>query len=402
MEINIKRNDYDLDLKDLIYIGKRVNNPKRNFLFISKLLGKHIAVRPNICKATGRLLLSKVYSGINKKMLCDYITDTDNVADEDISIEISKELDPKKKIFVIGFAETATGLGMSVAAPLRGAYYQTTTREPLVGVNKLFSFEEEHSHAANHDFYSINDIDINDYDEIYLVDDEITTGKSMLNIIVQLSKISSIKKFSIFSILDWRSEENLKCYKKIEREYGITINVYSLISGDVICDDETVYTDEINIIEVESDKKAVIAPSFFEKVLLDTKYGKKNYIKNSGRFGVAQEEISLLEDKCKKIAESFNISKKSRVLVLGHGEEIYIPSRIASYIDADVYFKTTTRSPIYCDGRIICDKIAFEYNGVTYFLYNKFEMEQDYDQVIFISETDVLRNLTNNMLCVAL
>lgn len=402
MEINIKRNDYDLNLKDLIYVGKRVNNSKRNFLFISKLLGKHIAVRPNICKAAGRLLLSKVYSGIDIKMLCDYVSDTDNVSDENISIEISKELDPQKKIFVVGFAETATGLGMSVAAPLKNSYYQTTTREPLVGVNKLFSFKEEHSHATNHDFYSINDIDINDYDEIYLVDDEITTGKSMLNIIVQLSKVSSIKKFSIFSILDWRSEENIKCYNKIEEEYGVTINVYSLISGDVTYDDNTVYTDKIEVTSIDSAKDFVVAPNVFEKVSLDTKYGKKSYIKNSGRFGVSQEKISLLEEKCREIAKSLNISKNSRVLVLGHGEEIYIPSRIASYIDADVYFRTTTRSPIYCDGRIICDKTAFEYNGVTYFLYNKFEMEQDYDKVIFVSESDVLRQFTSNTLCVAL
>ena len=56
MKINIRENIYGLDIEDLISVGYRVNNDKRNFLFISKLLGKHIEVKPDICKATGFLL----------------------------------------------------------------------------------------------------------------------------------------------------------------------------------------------------------------------------------------------------------------------------------------------------------------------------------------------------------
>ena len=51
--------------------------------------------------------------------------------------------------------------------------------------------------------------------------------------------------------------------------------------------------------------------------------------------------------------DSFDDSSAGRsnekILVLGHGENIYIPCRIASYIKGDVNFKSTTRSPIYCD-----------------------------------------------------
>ncbi|MDO4283390.1 MAG: phosphoribosyltransferase domain-containing protein [Clostridia bacterium] len=399
MEINVKENQYDLDLRDLIYIGKRVNNSKRNFLFISKLLGKHVEVKPNICKATGRLLLSRVYDEVDYKLLCDYISRKEEACEEKVSVEISKEIDPGKRIFVIGFAETATGLGMSVAAPLKNAYYQTTTREPLIGVKKLFSFKEEHSHATNHDFYSVDETNINEYDEIYLVDDEITTGKSMLNIIAQLSKISSIKKFSIFSILDWRSEENLECYKRVEKECNVTIHVHSLISGTVLNDDQTIYTDDLDITYLDDAEIIGDASDAFEQVLLNTKFGERDYIRYSGRFGVCHQEILGLEEKCRQVAERIKVSKESRVLVLGHGEEIYIPSRIASYIDADVYFKTTTRSPIYCDGRVICDKTAFVNEGVTYFLYNKNEMEHDYDLVIIISESDIFKQFTENTVC---
>ncbi|MFQ9925357.1 MAG: phosphoribosyltransferase domain-containing protein [Anaerobutyricum soehngenii] len=35
---------------------------RENFLFISKVLGKHLEVKPDIVKATGKLLLSTKYN----------------------------------------------------------------------------------------------------------------------------------------------------------------------------------------------------------------------------------------------------------------------------------------------------------------------------------------------------
>lgn len=53
VDINIRENKYNLNLNDLIVMGKRINNKKRNFLFISKVLGKHIEAKPNVCKEIG-------------------------------------------------------------------------------------------------------------------------------------------------------------------------------------------------------------------------------------------------------------------------------------------------------------------------------------------------------------
>jgi len=113
---------------------------------------------------------------------------------------------------------------------------------------------------------------------------------------------------------------------------------------------------------------------------------------------VEQKNIALIEHKFKRVGDiiSTYVSKDNKVLILGHGEEIYIPSRIASYVNADVYFKTTTRSPIYCDGKIIHDKSYFVYDDVKYFIYNKEELEKNYDKVIFISESDAIRKITSN------
>ena len=55
MRINIKENIYGFNIEDLIVMGNRANNPKRNFLFISKVLGKHLEVKPNILRSIGYL-----------------------------------------------------------------------------------------------------------------------------------------------------------------------------------------------------------------------------------------------------------------------------------------------------------------------------------------------------------
>ena len=51
---------------------------------------------------------------------------------------------------VLGYAETATGLGHSVADGLGLAPYLHSTRRPVAGVARAGGFEESHSHATSH------------------------------------------------------------------------------------------------------------------------------------------------------------------------------------------------------------------------------------------------------------
>ena len=55
----------------------------------------------------------------------------------------------------------------------------------------------------------------------------------------------------------------------------------------------------------------------------------------------------------------------------------------------DVRFRSTTRSPIYCDGTVIRDKYKY-YNSEEepFYLYNREDLEK-YDRVIFLPEKDV-------------
>lgn len=383
VEISIRENKYNLNLDDLIIMGKRINNTKRNFLFISKVLGKHIEARPNVCKEIGYKLAGLIF---NKE-------------------EREETYKNSEKVCVLGFAETATGLGMAVASYIENSYYLTTTREDIKEIKSILKFEEEHSHATTHKCFPLDKDKLINSEKIILVDDEITTGKSMINIIKELKKVTNAKKFIILSILDWRNEEYRKAYDYLVNKENINVEVLSLISGDIKVKDTTTYIDTND--EVINDTADVLNYNVLDRIDLKTSYEKEgeSYLLHTGRFGIEFNEIQALESKCKDIANRLQslIESNKKILVLGHGENIYIPCRIASYINGDVYFKSTTRSPIYCedvDGYPIKEKHVFYHKGVKYYFYNKSEIEEKYDKVILITEDDLNIKLTNNMIIV--
>lgn len=381
VDINIRENKYNLNLNDLIIMGKRINNNKRNFLFISKVLGKHIEAKPKVCKEIGLKLARLIFD------------------------KEEKSYKNNEKVCVIGFAETATGLGMAVASYIKNCYYITTTRECITELKSIFKFEEEHSHATTHKCFPLDKDNLVNSEKIILVDDEITTGKSMINIIKELKKVTNAKNLIILSILDWRNEEYRKAYDELVNEENINLEVLSLISGDIKVKDTTTYIDTND--EVINDTADVLNYNVLDRINLKTSYEKEveSYLLYTGRFGVEFNEIEELEIKCKDIANRLQslIESNEKILVLGHGENIYIPCRIASYIKGDVYFKSTTRSPIYCedvDGYPIKEKHVFYHKGVKYYFYNKSEIEKKYDKVILITEDDLNIKLTNNIIIV--
>lgn len=394
MKINIRENVYDLNLDDLVSIGYRDNNSKRNFLFISKVLGKHIEVKPDICKVTGFLLASTIL-GVTKEtsMLINYIKDKNKGINVNEAMNLAYRTN--EKLVILGFAETATGLGMAVASAIENSYYITTTREDIKGIKSFLSFEEEHSHATTHKCFPEDIYKLREADRIILVDDEITTGKSMLNIIKELKKTTGVKKYEILTILDWRNIEYRNLYKDFMRKNKVEIEVRALISGDIEIEDNNVYCNENE--SLLSQKMNVNSLNILSR--------KGQYLKFTGRFGVYFDDIKKSEQECIRAANKIQeiIGDNKKILVLGHGENIYIPSRIASYLKGDVYFKSTTRSPIYCSnekGYLINEKNVFYHNGVKYYFYNKSRIEEVYDKVILITEDDLDIKLTNNLIIV--
>lgn len=386
----ITKNDYNFKQENIFLIGKRANNPKRSFLFVSKLLGKHIEVNPEVVKATGFLLASLKYN-FNNETFIDCLKkgtspDYSNTAEDNP--------------LVIGFCETATGLGMAVSSAIKGSFYQTTTREPILGVKKLLSFEEEHSHATTHNMFSYL-TNLSMFKKIVLVDDEITTGNSLLNLMKSIKNNSSVEEFNIMTILDWRNESQKEAFNLFEKEYNVKVNTYSLIEGNINEEDKTLYPEnKSNTISLNLDE---ICLNIFKRKNINTENGNQSYFVDSGRFGIKYDSFDNIEKYAKETAKEIlkNISNETKnILVLGHGENIYIPSRIAAHIQKKnkyVKYRTTSLSPIYCDGTIIKDDNIFYDRTKKYHFYNKCDAEK-YDIVILLTETPVNKHLCDNLI----
>ena len=373
MEYSIENNIYGLNVNDVFAIGKRHNNYKRDFLFISKLIGKHLTIDPDTLKDTG-------------EKLANLVPNLNNVSG--------------KETLVIGLCETATGIGMAVAACIDDCTYQTSTREPIVGTREILSFEETHSHASNHRIIS-DTTDLTQFKRVILVDDEITTGNSILHLMEQIESISHMIDYIVVTILDWRQQDHYYHFSQFASDHSCTVNVEAMFTGKFSDDNKKLYIND-NLPFVTQVVPATQLDSFPRQLFCCSPDNSTSYVTLTGRFGVKQSEISEIEryasGAAKMIASSLGVGLKS-VLVLGHGENIYIPSRIASHLKSyyeTVRFKSTSRTPIYCDGTVIKDAEMFMDRGVEYFFYNRKEAES-FDKTVLLTETPLNLELCNNI-----
>ena len=171
--------------KDLVAVGKRENNKKRNYLVINPLQGKHIPVRPGQAFELFDTLADMIRAAYGEE-----------------------------KLLMVGFAETATAIGAETAVRL-GAKYIQTTREDIPGVTYLF-FSESHSHATEQKLVK-EDIDrvIGEIDRVIFIEDEVTTGNTILGIINVLEELCGEGlKFAVASLLNGMEREHLEVYEK--------------------------------------------------------------------------------------------------------------------------------------------------------------------------------------------
>lgn len=144
--------------QDILRVAKRIRNAKRSYLLVNPLQGKHVPVSPS-------------------KSLAMMHTLGDSLAAEY----------PGTKL-VIGFAETATAIGAAVASRFSAdCVYLHTTREVVPEVREWALFSEEHSHAVEQKLCVDGLLDrIQGTQSVIFVDDEISTGKTLINMIGQL------------------------------------------------------------------------------------------------------------------------------------------------------------------------------------------------------------------------
>lgn len=145
---------------DLLRLAKRHHNTKRTYLLVDPLQGKHMPVSPSAALQMLETLGEAV-----------------------------REAEPRADV-VVGFAETATAVGAAVARSIGAdCYYIHTTREDFALTDTAVPFREEHSHAADQ-WLNMQQLiqPLLQARAVVFVDDEISTGKTLLNIISALRK----------------------------------------------------------------------------------------------------------------------------------------------------------------------------------------------------------------------
>lgn len=408
VEVQFTKNPYGFLATDLFEVGARVN-PKRSFLFVSKLIGKHLDVHPDIPKATGILLadlliqdLEKINHNVfNTTSLVNFVKTGKKDKPVEEALHDKFLLRKEDKTLFIGFAETATGLGHAVYSAFQNASFIHTTREDLK-LKSVFDFEEEHSHAVDHRCYLMNENIIKDAQHVVLIDDEMTTGRTSLNLIRSLHQIYPKKYYTILVLLDWRNKEEKKAYQELEKELNTKISVVSLTEGEMHLTKDSTFTYKEEKPVNSIGEYRTIHNSMVPKVQVQ-KSNKTDYVHYplyTGRFGLTSDMHDEIEDSAKQLGESLSeLRKGAKTLVLGMGELMYLPSRIASYMGEGVAHKTTSRSPIYPykqNGYPIQDRLSFQDDdGVMYYAYNL--EDSKHDEIMVISEKTMSSRLRDDI-----
>ena len=313
-------------------------NPKRAFLFVSRVLGRHIPARPSLMADSFNALAAQIPADLPGPVL------------------------------VIGMAETAVGLGGGVHRALSqtrdDSVYLVSTRHPT-GSELFARFEEEHSHASSHLLHLPQDPKTRELmltaRSLVLVDDEASTGNTFINLSNALAEagLSNIERLVTVTLTDWSQDA-------VRKELGQHVTSVSLLDGRYTFDEDPT-ADLPEMPEVGS-----VAQGDWP---LDAN-------RDWGRMGVREHLDTLATD--------LEVTPGERILVVGTSEFVWRPFLLAERLEkagADVHFSSTSRSPIAL-GHAIDHALSFSDNyglGIPNFLYNV--APGQFDRVLICSET---------------
>ncbi|MCY0957457.1 phosphoribosyltransferase [Streptomyces sp. H27-H5] len=340
-------------MEELLGLALR-RNPKRAHLLVSRVLGKHVPQSPAVVHGAGFGLGQRV-----RELLGD-----DAAADA----------------VVLGYAETATGLGHSVADGLGLAPYLHSTRRPVAGVAQAGGFEEAHSHASSHLLLPEDPRLLAGSGPLVLVDDEFSTGNTVLNTIRDLHARHPRGHYVVVALVDMRSAADRGRLDAFAAELGARVDLVALASGTVRLPDGVLAKGQALVEEHETTEDAAASgvdgsAAPVRRVALDWPAG----VPDGGRHGFTPAHRARLEAALPALAErlaealdeapdavsgsgseSGPRSAPVRVLVLGNEELMYAPLRLALALEEswatrpapgtgaprEVRFSTTTRSPV--------------------------------------------------------
>ncbi|MBT2289900.1 phosphoribosyltransferase family protein [Paenibacillus albidus] len=391
-------------------------NKKRSFLFVSKVLGKHIPVNPYTPLLSGAALGLLLYQEMNHDVQADqgWMEELLNKAvqglihpeqaEDAYHALLAARLTLPSPVIFIGFAETATALGHSMYNIFAGgASYIHTTREDIPDLESVVSFEEEHSHAVDHLCYALDRGLLSGSEPIILVDDEITTGNTAVNTIRDIQSKFPRQEYVVASLLDWRTGKNIEVYQELEQELGIRIRSLCLLQGSIEVQGTPLLHAQEDVARLASAAEVPVVVTHvrdeLERLPVTSKdsYGEINgspYVKSSGRFGIVSQDNILIDQAVTRIAAKLRSQREGpRALVMGVGEFMYLPMRIAAEMGDGISYQSTTRSPIHPERRPdygVHSAAAYPSAGdpeITNFIYNV-EPGQ-YDEIFVLLEREV-------------
>lgn len=334
MELDIASSDFIL--ADLIRMAER-QNPKRGFLFVSTVLGRHIPVSAG----SHRLILER------------------------LARDISKKIDTRSDVLVMGYAETAVGLGAGVHDALRKHIqsgrigYLPTTRHP--GDRDVWcSFSEDHSHVTGHSILRPEQDDLKHLaahaGTLVLVDDEATTGKTFSNLISALVSAGRVfDHICLVTLTDWSAGDVRDAISALPGCENTKVSSVSLIEGRW----NWTPMEGLPAQVIPTEAKRLPGPGIDRRAA-------------AWRAGISGE-THLPEDAVRNYLAGTDPSEP--VLVIGTGEYVWQAFRMAEQISdlgRKASFLATTRSPVL-KGDTVREKVTFSDHyglGVPMYLHN--------------------------------
>ncbi|SOD45031.1 TRSP domain C terminus to PRTase_2 [Streptomyces sp. Ag82_G6-1] len=348
-------------------------NPKRAHLLVSNVLGKHVPQSPSVVYGYGVELGRRVRELLG--------------AEE------------AGRAVVLGYAETATGLGHSVADGLGLAPYLHSTRRPVAGVAAAGGFEEAHSHATSHLLLPEDPALLGGDGPLVLVDDEFSTGNTVLNTVRDLHQRYPRRRYVVVALVDMRSAADASRLADLAEEIGARVDLVTAARGTVRLPEGVLEKGQELVARYESEtageaSPAGAAPSWPVAPLSGARGTARPAptgphpddngtaphttridlhwpanLPDGARHGFTPAHRARLEAAlpamAARIVEALPRNAR-RVHILGFEELMYAPLRLARELERvtgiEVRYSTTTRSPVLAvddPGYAIRTRLAF-------------------------------------------
>ncbi|MDH6284128.1 phosphoribosyltransferase family protein [Prescottella agglutinans] len=305
---------------DLVLPGLR-RNPRRAHLLVSTVLGKHLPTDPALVRAAADALADQVIDALG--------------------------VDASSDAVVLGFAETATGLGHAVAARMGAACYLHSTRRHTPGVPSIGGFEEGHSHATSHMLQPTSADLLATSAPLVLVDDEISTGATAVDAIRALHALAPRDRYVVASLVDMREAVHRAAVDDAAAELGVRIDHVALAVGRTVVPDGL--TAEVTALDAPA-----LNPTYdgWRGDVTFVPVTWPDRLPDGGRYGALRRETDAFGAAAATAADTIasQLDTNRPVIVVGHEELMYLPLCLAEALAKEgfvVRYQSTTRSPAY-------------------------------------------------------